>query len=296
MRVRKPVIGALAAMSACNFLLAEVGVIARNGSSECRFIVVGIGVDPNPHLVTWVQLMSLDHGFLLNPNGDTNGDGAPSFGSGNIQGFPPTVTWARQVAAGNHDPVYSQFINGSWTAPASIATAPGEDLGPRWYQDAAGTIHAAWWRADPGGSGGVVLYAFRAVGSGEFSQEEAVSLPGEAARNPSLAVLPTGEVLIAYETDPVSGGRRVVIASKATLMSAFQPELVQTAPNANEIFPELRTARDHVWVTWLHSDTVVGYSARTEGVWFEPAAQEPCLGPDDAGRARVQVVSYVLSH
>lgn len=282
---------------------AEVGLINPGPHGAARIIVQSGPAEPDPLFQLWVPLINLDSQapwLLLNTNGDTNGDGEPSFGLSSQPGTPPTFTWAKKIGPNNHDPVYAQFVAGAWSVPIPIGTNPGDDLDPRWFQDSSGTIHAVWWRAGSGGGGGSVLYASCPAGSNAFTPEEEVSLPTEFARSPSLTVLPSGEVLVAYETDPVNDQRQVVVASKAGPIAAFQNEVIAITPglgplNPDPLAPEVTAAVGKVWVTWINSTTVVAYSERSSGLWTNPASEEPCDGPDDTGRARKTAQSRILS-
>ena len=77
------------------------------------------------------------------------------------------------------------------------------------------------------------------TGTAGFGAEEVVSAPGEAARNPSLAVLPSGEVLIAYETDPVLGVKRIIVASKEPASCVFQTQIIAETAFTGALLPEV---------------------------------------------------------
>ena len=294
MKPRSFFVGVLAAAGAVGICEAEVGVVQQQGYVNGRLIVGGAPDEPDPHLHVWQTFINMDSQYTLNPNGDANGDGPAVVGLSVLPGAPPTFVWASQVASGNHDPVYAQFVNGTWTAPIPIATNAGDDLDPQWRQDASGAIHAVWWRAAAGGGGGVVLYATKAPGAPHFSVEEEVSQPGEAARNPSLAVLPSGEVLVAYETDAVNGERWIVTASKADQMAAFAAQFSAATAHSDEVHPVLRLRGEHVLLSWVDSGTAVGYIERAIGGWLDPVAQEGYSVPEETGRARQTALSRVL--
>lgn len=272
--------------------LGEVRLVG-GGGTQSRLVVYGTPSDPDPHVQTWTVLINTDPS-VLNPQGDANGDGSPSFGLSLMDvPVPPVFTWARQVAPGNHDPVYSQFVEGAWTTPIPIMTDPGDDLDPRWMQDAGGTIHAVWWRAGAGAAGGEVLYASRVAGSGSFSAAERVSRLGEAARAPAILVLPAGEVLVAYETDLAGGTRNIVVASKAAPPSVFQQETVAMSSHPGDATVELRSNADHTWVTWIDAEDCVDHVERVNGTWTS-LAHESCAGPEDVDRARLRILSGIV--
>lgn len=276
---------------------ADVGLVHSGGGQLSQIVVQFTPSGPDPFTSRWTLYLQLDPGLVLNPNGDLNGDGEPSFGFGpaSIAPPPPTYAWAKQIAPGNHDPVYAQFINGTWTAPVVVSSNPGDDLDPQWWQDANGTIHVAWWRAGPNGSGGAALYASRAAGAGEFTPEESVSQPGELAHSAAMAVLASGEVFVAYETDPSGGMKRIVLASKATSVSSFQPDIIAVTSYLDKTDPQLKAGGGHTWASWIDSASRVGYSEQINGIWSIPSF-ETYNGPDDVSRARIRIQDRIMGH
>lgn len=287
----------LALVLASTPTLSDVAIVPGLDPRPGQIIVHFGPVGPDPHIQSWVPVLDIDSSYRLNPGGDAAGDMAPSIAVGVPSGtMAPTFVWARQTAAGNHDPVYARFVDGHWTAPVAICTSTGDDLDPQLWQDAEGTLHAVWWRSGPGGEGGSVLYAAKAPGAGGFSAEEMVSQPAEKARTPVMRVLPDGEILVVYETDPVGGGpRTVVAASKASPISAFQGVVIATTPAPDPAAPAVESATGHRWTTWIDSSSLVGYSVWTNGEWSLPQ-YEPCSGPEDADRVRAAVRSHVLGN
>ena len=294
MKSRNVILFLLCGCNSLGIAFSEVGVVHREvGCSQ--IIAQGNTSNPVPH--RWESMIHLEPEFVLNPGGDANGDGEPDFGFGDPSGtpVPPTFVWARQVTPGNHDPVYAQFVGGAWTAPVVISSDPGDDLDPRWWQDATGTIHAVWWRHGADGANDSVLYARRISGAPGFTTEELVSLSSESARAPSLVVRPDGTVLVGYETDAGGGLKNIQVASKATLLSAFQPVVLASTPFPEATTPEAERTSSHVWTTWIDSPTRVGYSELINGIWSTPAF-ETYSSPEDLGRARMRIQSEVLSH
>jgi hypothetical protein len=276
--------------------LSEVGVVGLGPGRSGRIILGQNPEGPDPFLVSWTPVINLPADLTVNRQGDTNGDGPAAFGfSDSPVPAPPTFTWALKTPAGDHDPVFAQFIGGAWSAPIVIASGPGDDLDPAWFQDAAGRQHAAWWRAGAAGAGGMILHAWREPGQPAFSAEEIVSAPGEAARNPSLTVLPSGEVLIAYETDSVLGVRRVIVASKDLGSGGYQRQVLAESSYSGSLSPEVGARAGKAWVSWIDSTSAVGYSRRTDGEWMTPSGAEPYQGANDAPRARITARSRMIA-
>jgi hypothetical protein len=298
MNLKKSLLALLLTVPAFSLSWGEVAVTRSLSSRPALFVAQANpnDPDPDPFLPCWTVLMDFEPGYVLNPGGTQAGDGPPYFGFAPQMAVPPppSISWAKQVSSGNHDPVYAQFVNGAWTTPVVVSSDPGDDLDPQMWMDSGGTIHVAWWRAAADGSGGEVLYASRPAGSGTFSPEEVVSLPGEKARNATMRLLPSGEVLVGYETDPINGQKTVVVASKANPMAVFQPVVVTSTPVVEAAAPEVKAASGHRWTTWVDTGNRVGYSELLNGQWTTPSF-EPIMGPGGAAQARMAVQSRILN-
>ena len=298
MKSTKLLFALLLTVSAFSLCWGEVAV-TRSHPGRPSIIVVQSNPndpDPDPFLPSWMVLMNFEPEYVLNSGGAQAGDGPPYFGFAPQMAVPPppSISWAKKVSPGNHDPVYAQFVNGAWTAPVVVSSDPGDDLDPQMWVGSEGTVHVTWWRAGADGAGGEVLYASRPAGAGSFSTEEVVSLPGEKARNSTMRLLPSGEVLVGYETDPVNGQKTVVVASKANPMAAFQPVVVTSTPFVETAAPEVKEASGHKWTTWVDIGNRVGYSEMLNGQWTAPSF-EPITGPGGEAQARMAVQSRILN-
>ena len=100
-------------------------------------------------------------------------------------------------------------------------------------------------------------------------------------------MLPSGEVLIAYETDPVLGVKRIIVASKEPASCVFQTQIIAETAFTGALSPEVGAREGKAWVSWIGSTSEVGYSRRTDGEWMTPSGAESYQGPADAQRARI---------
>jgi hypothetical protein len=82
---------------------------------------------------------------------------------------------------------------------------------------------------------------------------------------------------------------------KATPMSAFLVEHEEPTQSAEPAQPELRAGMGHFWVTWVSSTSELRFTERTGVNWTSPGGSEPCSGPEDAGRARIDVIPRVVN-
>lgn len=118
-----------------------------------------------------------------------------------------TAVWRRSDGTGSVVQAASQPFGGTWTAPVELSVDAGVDTMPRpeYPQvavDGAGVATAIWSRYD--GSKYTVQAATRAPG-GTWTTPVDVSVPGQSARNPQLAVDPGGNATTVWLADGPEG-------------------------------------------------------------------------------------------
>lgn len=237
----------------------------------------------------------VDNSILVLPSTWMSRDGEPTLGVTRIGDMVvPTVTWAHGVSAGNHDPVIARFINGAWTAAQSIASSPLNDRDPRIAQDAAQQVHAVWGRdAADGSFDEEIFYANLPEGSGAFSSEKRISRSGESAFNPSLAVLPSGEAFVAYESERGDAAPCVIVARRVERRGAegyfFRHRAAGRTSDEVPASPELSVlGDDSLLLTWIVSPTRVGYRVLSHGRW-SAVGHEPIGSTETQVQARGRV-------
>jgi len=147
----------------------------------------------------------VDRGFLLNPDGDLRGDGAPSFGVNPATGLPEAV-WARQ--AGDYEIAFSRFDGERWTAPLLLTADGRDDVLPRLRFDPWGNRFVVWTAL---GEGSGVFLAAAPPGADRFWTPVRVSGEDAPARYPSLWVAEGGELWLSFQEDRGDGTFIIVV-------------------------------------------------------------------------------------
>lgn len=232
---------------------SEVGVIAPPapaGSVLSGPYVMGTIVDDgDPVPGAWHRLTSDPAHSVLNPEGEANGDGEPSFVLDPVSGFP-FITWARSTPQG-FDVVGSAFVNGAWTTPQVLAGSPADELDPSAFLDDAGNVHVVYWVDD--GPTKAVYHVQAPPDLSVWSVPARVSAPGEAACRPAGAVY-GGVVRVTYEVHTLGFGstpRNVVLAKQDG--TGFVPEIIAVTNNTSDVRPQVHTQSGRVWVEWIDS-------------------------------------------
>ena len=140
-----------------------------------------------------------------------------------------------------------------------------------------------------------MLYASRDPDKPAFSPALPVSLPDGAARSASLVVLPSGEVIVGYEANPVGGWKHLVVASKVGAFSAFQSEIIGSTSYLERADFQLKSNSSHTFASWIDSPTLMGYAELIDGSWSRPS-YEPYSGSGDVEQARLRILSRLVSH
>jgi len=276
--VAQAILGIVVAHGLCH---AEVGTSWSSGQPTA--VLVGykwlaIGDDPDPINQVWRQYSPPGAGrAVLNPEGDTNGDGMPSMladpGTGSL-----TVAWSRNSPAG-FDLVISRFENGAWTTPQIIAGTPENELDPELVLDPGGIVHLFYW------VDGAVPRVFHMQAPPDLSSWSApllVSQPGQAACRPAGVVF-QGVLRVAYEVHDFGYGntpRQVVLARFSN--GAFVPEVVSITNNLGDVRPQVHAHAGRIWVDWVDAETTggsgeVGWSRLDAQGHWEPIRYEPFI-------------------
>jgi len=261
----------------CSPCLAEVGVIYEvefsdqpRGPYELR----GIIDDGEPVLSAWqVYSASLDSRHVLNPDGETNGDGDPSLAFNVVSGLP-MVAWARN-SAGGYDVVLSCFVNGAWTDPLVLAEDATlvEPADPVLVVDRSdGSVHLLYWENDLWPR---VIYRQAPADLSSWSDPVQVSLPGEKAVRPS-GTFHDGLLHVVYEAHAGQLGgtpRQIVLAVESG--PGFTSEVVGVTNHAEPNRPQVHGAGAVLWVDWIDSQEEMTWTRRLNPGPWDPVGIEP---------------------
>ncbi len=238
-------------------MFAEVGVILRGDRFDSDGDPIGLPylqsiIDVPDPISAWQRHSSPDDSDrkVLNPDGGTNGDGAPAvIYDSNRQ--TTLVFWSRNTTGGvGYKVVYAEFIDGSWTSPRRINQSDGQQYDPQAAIGADGTTYIVYWQIQ----GAEHSVWMQTIGNGpdrSWGAPVSVSQAGIASCRPSVAVH-NGAPLIAYEVHPNGAGslpKDVVVASFEN--DAFLEEVVATSSHTEPLWPQIHSRGDKVWVDWV---------------------------------------------
>jgi len=207
--------------------LAEVSVLVDGHGNFRRYVYLAGGRSPSA--VVWKQVRPhVSPEFLLNPLGDTYGDGSPVIQVSPVTGYP-WVVWPKNF--GNIQQLaFSRWDGRRWTEPALIN--PGiplvfSDVTPALVIDQSGKPYLVWVRAEQ-----TAKIYFSTLIRGQWSPGILLSDARVDSRAPSITLngaaavvtfrTPAGAVTRTYETG-------VLVESAAGLMDNPIPPL-QTPP------------------------------------------------------------------
>jgi len=234
---------------------AEVGAVSHGGASPYPpvtfYLFEIIGDDPVPIGGIWhVGFPGFPGHVILNPGGEANGDGQPSFVRNPATGLM-AAAWARNSASG-YDVVISRFENGGWTEPQVLAGTPANEFDPQLVLDPDGSVHLFYW---VDGSTPQVLYRHAPADVSSWSAPVPVSQPGQAACRPA-GVVHGGVLRVTYEVHDFGFGnspREIVLARYDS--GAFTPEIVAMTNNLGDVRPQVHSQSGRLWVDWVDAQS-----------------------------------------
>lgn len=239
------------------FSRAEVGVAMMPGSPGPRIAyVLGVIEDgPSPwSSIAWRPVgLGTGSRIVLNPQGEPNGDGAPTLLSNPATGMV-AAAWARD-SAGGFDVVVSQFVDGAWTAAQVVAGSPAQEFDPQLVLAPDGSVHIFYWVE------GATRQVFQVTAPADLSSWSApvlVSQPGESACRPAGAFY-NGVLHVAYEVHNFGNGnspRQVVLARFDN--GVFTPEVVAMTNNLGGVYPQVHSHGGRLWVDWVDEEASDG--------------------------------------
>jgi len=251
----------IAAGAGSSLAVAEVGVALTSpaGAPAAGPYVLEIVDAPDPIGTVWHRLTSSPTHIVVNPEGEANGDGDPSFVFNSVSGLP-IVAWSRNSGSG-YDVVVSVFTGGAWTVPIVVAGSSANELDPNVFLDGAGNVHLVYWVDD--GISRTVFHRQAPPDVSSWSAADQVSAPGETACRPA-GVVHGGMVRVAYEVHPMGFGsspRQVVLARYET--GGIVAEIVATTNNTTNVFPEVHSQSGKLWLDWIDAHGATEFEGET---------------------------------
>jgi len=172
-----------------------------------------------------------------------------------------------------------------------VTSSPFEDLGPRLTITEEGDTWVVWWRDDVYDT---VLARKHTLATDSWSEEIIVGEKLESGSRPEL-VHDGSTAWVVYEIDDTAGGTSIAVGA---IHDGPDPvgarRILATAFYEGDIDPAIVFAEGQLWVSWVDSDSEVGWSAYdpASGVW-QAAAYEP-YAADSVEQARQRIRAAVL--
>jgi hypothetical protein len=134
-----------------------------------------------------------------------------------------------------------------------------------------------------------VLVRKRISSTGSWSNERALSLPGESGRNPHLAHDGVRS-WVAYEVVDQGTGCSIRAGVITDEPDPIDCHTLATTTYNGPLDLLVHTSAGRVWVTWVDGLTTVGWSRydQSSGLWT-PANYEPSVDSVQAARNRIEV-------
>ena len=254
---------------------AEVGSTTPDGGTSGMadlYILGYILEDPEPVNHIWQSFSPAGSGrFVLNPDGDTNGDGKPSL---LMTATPriPLVAWARNSVQG-YDVVLSRFENGSWTTPEVLAGSLDDELDPALVLDpVSGDVHLFYW---VDGSTPKVMHRQADAALVTWSAAVQVSDPADAACRPA-GIVHDGVLRVAYEVHDYGFNqtpRQVVLARWNG--SAWIQEIMAISSFDDRMDPQVHSHNGTLWIDWIDDNGEAAWTRWSPSTGWDPLQYEP---------------------
>jgi hypothetical protein len=206
--------------------------------------------------------------------------------------FYPQLGWPFVVWAWNngtdHDIAYAQWTGTGWSEIRFLTASREDEVDPRAYIDADGTIHVVWWV--DGEKPHVRLVRGR-LGQA-WSPSLQVTPDNEFARRPTVVSVGAA-AWVAYErTRPdadAADSRTIVVGRFGGTEGAFQPVHAIPVPGNLPADPALHLEHSRLWLDWRQAPEAYGWVQLTaDGI--SEASFVPWDDPSWVGVERVRLL------
>lgn len=249
---------------------AEVSVDLARGSRVNPIVLAGITEGSDP-IGVWRQFRGIAQSQVLNAGGDARGDGPPNLSS--LPDGRPLVVWAYN-AGPDRDVALSEWTGTEWGPTAYLTVGSEDELDPRIFVEADGTLHVVWWVNDAVDR---VMLASRAPGAPQWSLAVQVTSTFESGRRPTVAVA-NGVLKVAYERDSLQpGAAQDVVVVRREPGGAFTVEAALPTQRTDRLDTVLHVENGQIWFEWAQDSADFGRSECTSGSWNAPSST-PWIG------------------
>ena len=166
----------------------------------------------------------------------------------------------------------------------TVSSSEGKN--PRIAIKTNGESWVVWWQD---GSTDEVFYTFRATPGGTWTPASRVSSPGQDSQYPEI-VHNGSSTWIAYQI--LAGTTKSIAVTGITDGPEPFPTatVLATTTFSGDVDVLVHSESGHVWVTWVHSATLVGWSQwdSTAGLWSVPAFESYAGSSIQAARSNIR--------
>jgi hypothetical protein len=168
------------------------------------------------------------------------------------------VAWFSETAG--NDILISRTSDGvTWSPPAHVSTGAATDFGPSLYQDAAGTIHAVWFRWQDGSPPGRILYNRSTAPDDGLSWDpasevEVTSSSGTDDWVPSITADAGGNLVVAFARNtcppPTCYGIAVTTSAGGTTWSTPAVQAATAGAGVEHHLPAIANIDGELHLAW----------------------------------------------
>lgn len=177
------------------------------------------------------------------------------------------VAWFSE-SAGN-DILISRTADGAtWTAPAHLSAGAATDFGPSLYQDAAGTIHAVWFRWDGASPPGRIIYNRSSAPDDGLTWDpanevEVTTSTGTDDWVPSITADAGGNLVVAFARNtcppPTCYGIAVATSADGTTWSAPAVQAATAGAGVEHHLPAVANIGGQLHLAWDPFDEAAAF-------------------------------------
>lgn len=194
---------------------------------------------------------------ILPPGQMQSAHGRPDFGS-NAKSGQPFMVWADRNAR-EHDIAFAAWTESGWGRVEYVTSSLSDELDPRAFAAADGSVHLVWWTDD------VTPRIHVARRDPMFEGWTTGRVVAIGATRPTIAIV-DGRIWVAYERNAKFGLRYVVVASELP-NGEFAERIVATSDHNGALGVEIHVHAGRLWVDWRQSLQELGYAEWFDGNW-----------------------------
>jgi hypothetical protein len=202
------------------------------------------------------------------------------------------AVWYRSDGANDIVQAASRAAGGGWQAPVDLSAAGQGASGAQVAFDQGGDAVVVWQRYN--GANFIVQAASRAAGGGWQTPVD-LSLAGQSALGPQVAVDPGGDAVVVWQRS--NGAKYIVQAASRAAGGAWQEPVDLSVAGQNALVPQVAVDPGGdavvVWLRYNGAKYIVQAASRAAGGWQTPvdlslagqSAELPQVAVDPAGDA-----------